>query len=510
MLQPDFRGDDSHHSERFVQSALDALSAHIAILDETGTIIAVNTAWCRFADINEFTGRSYGLGINYLAICDAATGRNSKEGALVSKGIRDVMANRIHEFRLEYPCHSRDEKRWFVLQVTRFQWDGHVRIIVAHQNVTELKSIQVELEESQSHIQTILDNVINGIITLNARGRIESVNYACASILGYTVEELLGQDVQILLAEQHRNQPLTQLLYQLQNGGSHEMVGQRKDGSTFPMYFAISRINLDNKRIYTGIIQDVTDRKQAESERLERERLSIELDKERELRSLKNRFITMMSHELRTPLASIRLSCDLLQRYGDRAPEEEKILYLENIGAQVEVLTDLIRDVSMISRSDTNSTAFMAEQVNMVEYCRHLADEFRLTHHETHTIIFSSQHKNIQVAIDTKLMRQVLSNLISNALKYTLPGGEVIIYVSNGGRYATVRVSDNGIGIPPEDIKHLFEPFHRGSNVDNTPGTGLGLAIARQAVELHNGTIKVESTVGIGTSITVSIPIHLG
>ena len=106
-------------------------------------------------------------------------------------------------------------------------------------------------------------------------------------------------------------------------------------------------------------------------------------------------------------------------------------------------------------------------------------------------------------------MRQVFSNLISNALKYSPHGGDLIIYVGNGGRNATIRITDYGIGIPPEDLRNLFEPFHRGANVDNLPGTGLGLAIAKQAIELHGGTITVESEVNIGTSITVSLPIHL-
>jgi signal transduction histidine kinase len=298
-------------------------------------------------------------------------------------------------------------------------------------------------------------------------------------------------------------------MHQLQTTTDHERIGRRSDGSLFPIYFAISRVTIGNRRIFTGVIQDITDRKQVEGERLEKERLSIELQKEREMREIKNRFISMMSHELRTPLASIMLSNDMLKRYGEQAPPEEKLLYFNNISTQVALLTDLIRDVSTISRSDTQSQTLMPERANIVEYCRDIVDEFRLTYEESHALIFSSPATEIYATIDTKVMRQVLSNLVSNAIKYTPEGGEIIVYVSNGGRYAKVRVSDNGIGIPQDDQKYLFQPFHRASNVDTLPGTGLGLSIAKQAVELHNGTISIESQVGVGTSITVNLPIDL-
>ncbi len=509
MLQQDYSEDTIQQPEKLIQSALDALAAHIAILDEDGYIIGVNAAWCRFADTNDYGKTDYGIGTNYLDVCDASLGKNSKEASFVSKGIRDVINNRLEEFRLEYPCHSKSQKRWFVMRVIRFVWHGRNRLIVAHQNMTELKTVQVELSENQKRLQTILDNVINGIVTLNTQGIIESINPAGANIFGYDIQTMIGRSVDMFLPAATRPASMTELLKILQNGSDHEMMGIRQDNTEFHMYFAISPVILGNRKIFTGIIQDVTDRKQVEAERPERERLSLELDQEREMCELKNRFITMMSHELRTPLASIRLSSDLLKRYGDQAPPEKKNLYIDNIGMQVELLTDLIRDVTTISRGESSNTRIMPEKTDLVGYCRGIADEFRLTHHETHTIIFSSQHQNIFGMVDRKLMRQVFSNLISNALKYSPQGGEVIVYVSNGGRNAKIRVSDSGIGIPQEDLKHLFEPFHRASNTDNMPGTGLGLAIAKQAIELHNGRIKVESEVNIGTSITVSLPIHL-
>lgn len=505
MLQPDFKNQvPIHQSERFVQSALDALSAHIAILDETGNIIGVNAAWRRFADENGYQHADYGLGINYLSVCDA--GRKSREAQTAAQGIRAVMRGEQVEFRLEYPCHSKQQKRWFVMHVTRFEWDDQLRVIVAHQNVTELKHVQFELNESKQYLEAILDNAINGIITLNSAGYVESINRSGAAIFGYTLDEIIGLPVKKLIAQQSQCSTIQALLKRLQNRDHHEIIGVRKNGTVFPMVFNLSQLTLDKTAIYSGIIYDITERKQFEQDRLEKERLSIELINERELRELKNRFISMMSHELRTPLASIRLSSDLLKRYGDQAPPEEKLIYLDNIGTQIELLTDMIRDVATISRADSNKTNMVLEKVDVVEYCRKLVDEFELVHRHTHTLIFDSQDHPIITQLDRKLMRHVLSNLLTNALKYSPQGSEVTMRVQHSGRFVTIRVSDQGIGIPQEDQEKLFEPFHRAKNAEEFPGTGLGLAIAKQAVELHQGRIHVESRINQGTSVTVELP----
>ncbi|GAB4512394.1 MAG: hypothetical protein OHK0046_11850 [Anaerolineae bacterium] len=509
MLLPEESGQIPHQSERFVQSALNALSAHVAILDPQGIIIGINSAWCSFAQENDYPDTGYGLGTNYLAICDSAAKSNSHDAVVVAQGIRDVMQRRRSDFYLEYPCHSRREKRWFVMHVTRFEWEGTPRYIVAHQNVTELKMIQEELAESKKHIQAILDNVINGIITLNDWGLVESVNPAAARIFGYQMDEMYGQSLGQLLAEPYHSTHVRELLRYLESSTDHEMVGMRENGETFPIYLAISKVQLGERTIFTAIIQDVTERKRMEAEILDKQKLSIALEKEREMRDLKNRFITMMSHELRTPLASILLSSDMLKHYGEQAPADEKRLYLENISTQVGHLTEMIKDVQTLSRSDSSSSLFMPQLTDLVIYCRGIVDEFNLNHHKSHRLFFSAVHENMPTLLDHKLMRQVLTNILTNAIKYSGDGGDIRVVISNGSRNARIQVVDEGIGIPEEDLPHLFEPFHRGRNVENLAGTGLGLAIAKQAIELHGGSIGIESQQGIGTVVTILLPLVL-
>jgi len=511
MLQSEYSVQPNliSQSERFIQSALDALSAHIAILNKNGVIIGVNAAWQHFGDDNHLVHPNYCIGMNYLDVCDKASGRNNREAEMVAIGIREVMNRQRDEFKMEYPCHSATQKRWFIMTVTRFNWDGQDRYIVAHQNVTELKVMQVELSESQKRIQAILDNVVNGIITLDSRGFIETANIAACAIFEYTVDQFTSQSIEHLISNIPKNKTTRQYLEELVTRVDHEYIGKRSDGREFPMYFALSKVVLGNRAVYIAIIQDITDRKRLEAEVLEKETLSIELQKERELRELKNRFITMMSHELRTPLASIMLSNDLLKLYGEQAPPEEKLLYIENIRQQVELLTDLIKDVATISRTDVHNTTMMPELLDIVDYCKRLMGEFSLTHKQTHQLVFDSKQSQIMVMVDIKLMRQVFSNLISNALKYSPKGEAVSMVIQIEGRNVAIYVKDNGIGIPKADQTRLFEPFHRGSNVGTTPGTGLGLAIAKQAIILHNGMIEVESDEGSGTTIIVWLPIHL-
>ncbi len=150
-------------SKRFLRSTLDALSSHIAILDERGTIVEVNAAWSRFADDNRFMGSSHGVGDNYLQVCDSATGQFSKEGAAVAEGIRVVMARKSDEFHLEYPCHSPVEKRWFIVRVTRFGGDGPVRVVVAHENISERKQTESLMLESRERLELATKSAHMGI-----------------------------------------------------------------------------------------------------------------------------------------------------------------------------------------------------------------------------------------------------------------------------------------------------------------------------------------------------------
>jgi two-component system, LuxR family, sensor kinase FixL len=505
--------DEAHQTyfeaEEFVTSALNAMSAHIAILDENGIILEVNKAWREFADSNGANDPTYGIGTNYLDVCDVSAQNNSEDAITVARGIRDVMGLKINEFYLEYPCHSPNERRWYVVRVSRFKWYGHIRVIVAHQNVTALKEVQIQLAESRAYTQAVLDNVVDGIVTVDEKGHIEIINPAAAQIFGYEPSELIGEKIQKLLAAQYRHS---------KNGFMvdfdidirrlrHEIIGQRKDGSLFPMYIAMSKMRVDNRDLYTGILQDITERKRLEAEVLEKERLSVALNKEHELRLLKDRFISVMSHELRTPLASIQLASDMLKKYGDRASEAEKRESIEAIETQVQYLSELVKDVLTISKTEFLSQELDLEIYDLETYLRDIIEELEWTYRKTHRLVFKGVDRRVEARLDRKLLRHAFTNLLTNAIKYSPNGGEVLLSLQLENGEAIIRVSDHGIGIPADDLPRLFEPFHRAGNVESFQGTGLGLAIAKQAVEAHGGTIEVESQVGVGTTFTIHLPL---
>lgn len=499
-----FRNQTRDEAERFVQSVLDALTDHVAVLDEQGQIVAVNAAWRKFARQNGYNAAGYGIGTNYLDVCDRSTVRSSREAPLIASAIRGIVHGQMDEFQMEYPCHTPIKRQWFVVRVTRFQWYHHTRVIVAHHNITDLKQVEMELSQSKRRLEAILDNVNNGILTVDGRGAILSANRAAARIFGLDTATLLNTNLSQLIDEPFEGKATFKRL----NGDvGHELIGRRADGETFPLYLSLNELRLEDGSVYTCIIQDITYRKQAEEERVERERMMVALEKEREIRALKNRFLSMMSHELRTPLTSIGLSYDILKKYGAVSTPEERTQALDNIRQQVDYLSEMISDVMTLSRFEADGFQINAEDCDLITYCRDVVEEFQLNYHKTHRVEFHCEEHQLIAPIDRKLLRRALTNLLSNAIKYSPHGSTVRFTLARDDHAVVIQVADEGIGIPAEDLSRLFEPFHRASNVETIPGTGLGLPVTRQMVELHGGTITCETQLGHGTTFTIRLPI---
>lgn len=491
-------------AELFIQSLLDALAGHVAILNEHGEIIAVNAAWREFAAQNGFATNEFGLGSNYLEVCDQASTLKTADATSIASAIRQITLGQMSEFQMEYPCHSPIQRRWFVARVSRFMWYNQVRIIVLHQNVSELKLAQVELAQGKRRLEAILDNVNNGILTVNTQGRVLSLNHAAATIFGATGLELMDCNLSSLLID---FQASSETFRQLSGTEPQETQGRRRSGELFPLALSINEIRLDGELAYTCIVEELTQRRQADENRLAHERMTATLEKEREIRDIKNSFLSMMSHELRTPLTSIGLSHDILKKYGAVSSAEERDQALDNIRIQVDYLAEMVSDVLMLSRFEADGFQIDLEDTDLITYCRNVVEEFQLNYHKSHRVQFECEERILIVPIDRKLLRRALTNLLSNAIKYSPAGGRVLFELAREHECAVIRVTDSGIGIPSEDQTHLFQPFHRATNVKNLPGTGLGLPVTKQMVELHHGSIRFVSTEQIGTTFTVCLPL---
>ena len=234
--------------------------------------------------------------------------------------------------------------------------------------------------------------------------------------------------------------------------------------------------------------------------------LNVALAEEKELNRLKSNFISMVTHEIRTPLALILCSSEILSRYLDRLAPEKRSEHLRTIDSAVQRMSDLLEDVLLFSKAEAGRMEFNPVEMDLKKFCATLVDEL---------LSATSRRCPIKLACDISeparadenLLRHVLSNLISNAAKYSPPGTPVNISVSRDGGDAIFVVQDHGVGIPTEDRKRLFTPFYRGKNVATIPGTGLGLVIVKHCVERQGGRIEIESAENLGTRVSVRLPL---
>lgn len=230
--------------------------------------------------------------------------------------------------------------------------------------------------------------------------------------------------------------------------------------------------------------------------------------KEKELSELKSRFVSVVSHEFRNPLSTILFSTELLERYDEQLTSEKRVAYLSRIRNSVNRMNQLLTDVLTIGEVEAGSLQFNPISLDVEQFCTDLIEEFCFRSESEHTIQFSSAGtgSNPSPYLDEKLLRHILSNLLSNAIKYSPNGGCIRLNVYYEPEQVIFQIHDQGIGIPESDQPRLFSSFHRANNVNKIPGTGLGLSIVKQCVDLHCGSISVDSEIGIGTTFTVSLP----
>jgi PAS domain S-box-containing protein len=251
----------------------------------------------------------------------------------------------------------------------------------------------------------------------------------------------------------------------------------------------------------TGTNVDITQRKRAEVE------LLTALQREKELSEMKSKFVSIASHELRTPLATILSSAELLEHYSESLSAEDRLKMLHGIQGAVKRMNAMIEDVLIIGKAEAGALQYEPKPVDLRDLCHKVVEELRGGVAKQHVIQFDHPFARDSLNLDEKLLRHILTNLLSNAVKYSPPGSTVTLLLAERDKQALSEVSDQGIGIPPEDQARLFESFHRASNVGNRQGTGLGLVIVKKAVELHGGTISIDSKVDAGTRISVHLPL---
>lgn len=390
--------------------------------------------------------------------------------------------------------------------------------------------------ENARLLEAIIQTAIDGIITIDQRGKIESLNPAALKLFGYAQEEVMGQNISMLMPDPDKSAHDGYLEHYKDTGQRHiigigrEVKGLRKDGSTFPFRLAVSEVQYENRKIYTGFIHDLSKEKEAEERLREyaseleglveertkslkktvtalreaKEEVSLSLEKEKELNQMKSRFVSMASHEFRTPLSSVQLSASLIEKYAQPYENVNIQKHVYKIKNAVGNLTTILNDFLSLEKLEAGRVEPTFQSFDLVRLAEEITEEMQLIAKQDQNIIY--QHTGLEsvVLLDQNLLKNCMINLINNAIKYSGENTFIEFNTEINERQCIVMIKDNGIGIPDTDQKHLFQPFFRAHNTGSIPGTGLGLNIVLRYVGLMKGEVQFESRINQGTTFILS------
>lgn len=415
----------------------------------------------------------------------------------------------------------------------------------------------MRINEAEKRLRAIIDNATDGIATINDRGIIESVNSACLELFGYSSEELIGQNISILMPQEHAHRHDGYIQSYLTSGHAkvigigRELMGKRKDGSLLPIRLGVSEVKINDKSIFTGIIQDLTEIKEAQHkiEKLNQElenkvsqrtqelenvvnqllstnktlnvkieeeqkiksllqnrelELAQALNKEKVLNDMKSRFVSLASHEFRTPLTAIKSSASIIEKYIHEEDQEKRAKHLGKIKRSVVELTGILNDFLSLNKLDEGKVSINKDSINIDTILLTIQEDLSNILKKNQKFIYHKYGDIRNVYTDSKYLNIILKNLIGNAIKYSEKPIEIRVFYKTHS--VTIEIEDRGIGISKADQQHLFQRFFRAQNAVNIQGTGIGLNIVKEYVDLLNFSIDYKSELNEGTTFSVTIP----
>jgi PAS domain S-box-containing protein len=475
---------------------------NIAVLSPDGLITFTNKSWKQFAQENGLNPAECGEGTNYLQICDEATGQNSDEASIASEEIRDVISGKKPTLKMEYPCHSPDERRWFLLKVTPLSNTYPTDVLLQHIDITERKSMENELRISESKFRNYIESAPGGILIIDENGYCVDVNDAICQVSGYSKNEWIGMHILDKLPFETHSYVIDEFNKVKKNGiVDMEIPYLTKSGDK--RWSRVSSTKLAENRVI-AFIKDVTDRKNDENTLIQARTTAEEANR------TKSEFLANMSHELRTPLNSIIGYSQILSQNRSGNLDEKELRYSSNILNSGKHLLDLINGILDISKVEAGKMNYEPEKINLPDIIDSVIGLVKpLAMKKSIKIRFTQNFDVLELWADKVKVKQILHNLLSNAIKFTPEKGEVSVYSNIVDGTVQISVSDTGIGIPKEKYKDIFDPFKQVKSSLNREyeGTGLGLSLVKKYVEMHDGIIWVESEIGKGSTFTFTIPI---
>jgi PAS domain S-box-containing protein len=417
--------------------------------------------------------------------------------------------------------------------------------------VLYVKKLYRSIRLDKTHMTSLYENATEGILLINREGIIILANPAAEKTFGYDRDELLGQPIEILIPMQTRghHSKLRDSFHKApQNrvmGAGRDLNGTRKNGENFPVEVSLSFYTQQNETFVIAFIVDITQRKEIENNMLKQKKelekvtndirklnteleakveertvilrealmkleqsqkeLSEALDKERELNEIKSRFVSMASHEFRTPLSTILSSASLVSKYPTTEENEKREKHIRRIKDSVNYLNELLEDFLSLGKLEEGKVSITTTTFNVKDFFADIVDEMKAIMKKGQEIKISYDD-NEEFTTDKRMLKNILLNLLSNATKFSGEDKNIWVNVANNKQALSVTVRDEGIGIPEDDLPHLFDTFFRGKNVSNIQGTGLGLPIIKRYLNLLNGDITVSSIYNKGTTFCVILP----
>jgi PAS domain S-box-containing protein len=410
-------------------------------------------------------------------------------------------------------------KYWLKLSISPvFSDSGKLKNFISIQSdVTEQKEFENRITAIVRELASLIENANVPIFGIDRNGYINEWNKVSEELFGFSKSELLGRKWIDGLVSTENQQDAEQMIAHVLHGnpvGNIELPVLTKGKKRLNLLLSASP-RRDTEKIIVGAIlvaQDITElieyRRNLEMIVQDRTReLNEALQKEKELVNMKSKFVSIASHEFRTPLSTISLASGFLKKFKKKLSPEEMDAKLVNIDKQVDHMTHLLDDVLMIGKAEAGKIPVRLVSVDIRDFFERLCKEVEQSTGRTHDIRVSFSLAVETILSDEKLLRNIVINGLTNAIKFS-PGTSVVnVVLWTDIQKLTIHIKDHGIGIPAADKDQLFEPFYRASNVNAIQGTGLGLSIIRKAVELLHGYIDVKSEVGVGTELTITLPV---
>jgi len=383
-------------------------------------------------------------------------------------------------------------------------------------DVTAQKIFEKKLTTQATNITNLIENANAVIIGIDTRGYITDWNKHCTELTGFEKDEAYAQKLTDLLLSEKEKPLFDELVARGLNRESItncEMLIHHKDGKR-----AIFLLNCTSRTTPTGEVvgllfvgQDITElteyRRSLEL-KVEQKTKALQeaLKKEKEVVEMKNRFVSIASHEFRSPLSSIEFETSLIKRIKG-IDNKNLRKRLETIEKQTSHMSRLLDDVLAYGKSEAGKIQLFISDILLKEFLARIIEE--VSHRpEKHRIKTDFRNLPQIIGADEKLLRSILINLLTNAIKFSPGKEQVYLTVEGSGTEITITVRDEGMGIPKDELNKIFEPFLRGKGVEGIQGTGLGLSIVKKSIELLNGSVQVESELNKGTTFNVTIPMR--